>query len=72
MRMVLACRRNIASNHAVCGYEMTADPLSIAHRACLALCLIVVAAGNAWAATAPVYKCLDKHRGLVYTDEPCL
>ena len=33
-----------------------------------ALALAVV---PAWAANAPIYKCLDSHLGLVYTDLPC-
>jgi hypothetical protein len=27
--------------------------------------------GGSWAATKPIYKCLDKNFGLLYTDEPC-
>jgi hypothetical protein len=50
---------------------MTANPLGIAGRACLALCLIVFTAGSGWAGAAPIYKCFDKNLGLVYTDEPC-
>lgn len=38
--------------------------------ACLACCLVVLTTGS-WAATAPIYKCLDKDLGLLYTDEPC-
>ncbi len=38
--------------------------------ACLACCLVVLTAGS-WAATTPIYKCLDKNLGLLYTDEPC-
>jgi hypothetical protein len=38
--------------------------------ACLTCCLFVLAAGS-WAATTPIYKCLDKNLGLLYTDEPC-
>jgi hypothetical protein len=36
----------------------------------LALCCVAFAAGG-WAATTPIYKCLDKNLALVYTDEPC-
>jgi hypothetical protein len=36
----------------------------------LALCCIAVAASS-WAATTPIYKCLDKNLAIVYTDEPC-
>ena len=36
----------------------------------LTCCLVVVTAGS-WAATTPIYKCLDKNLGLLYTDEPC-
>jgi hypothetical protein len=74
MRIVLAPRRNSRRNPAVCRYEMTtqvADPLSIADRAWLALCLIVFTVGSGWAAPAPIYKCFDKNLSLVYTDEPC-
>jgi hypothetical protein len=38
--------------------------------ACLA-CFVIVLAGGSWAATKPIYKCLDKNFGLLYTDEPC-
>lgn len=38
--------------------------------ACLTCCLVVLTAAS-WAATAPIYKCLDKKLGLLYTDEPC-
>jgi hypothetical protein len=24
-----------------------------------------------WAATTPIYRCLDSNLGLLYTDEPC-
>jgi hypothetical protein len=43
----------------------------VARGACLALCLVVLLAGRGWAATTPIYKCLDKNLGLLYTDEPC-
>jgi hypothetical protein len=42
----------------------------IVRSACLACCLIVLTGGS-WAATKPIYKCLDKNFGLLYTDEPC-
>jgi hypothetical protein len=36
------------------------------------LALTVLAlAGPAWAANTPIYKCLDNHLGIVYTDVPC-
>src|ERR1700693_5689641 len=38
--------------------------------ACLTCCLLVLTAGS-WATTTPIYKCLDKNLGLLYTDEPC-
>ncbi len=38
--------------------------------ACLTCCLVMLA-GSGWAATTPIYKCLDKNLGLLYTDEPC-
>ena len=37
----------------------------------LGLCLIMLGGGNAAAATAPIYKCVDRNLGLVYTDIPC-
>jgi hypothetical protein len=42
----------------------------IVRGACLACCLGVLTAGS-WAATVPIYKCLDKNLGLLYTDQPC-
>jgi hypothetical protein len=36
----------------------------------LACCLGVLPAAS-WAATTPIYKCVDKNLGLLYTDEPC-
>ena len=36
-----------------------------------ALALMALAAASAHAANAPIYKCLDNHLGLVYTDLPC-
>jgi hypothetical protein len=44
--------------------------LSVVRGACLACCLVVLTPGS-WAATTPIYKCLDKNLGLLYTDEPC-
>ena len=38
--------------------------------ACLACCLGLLPAVS-WAATTPIYKCLDKNLGLLYTDQPC-
>jgi hypothetical protein len=43
---------------------------SAAAAGCLALCLVVLG-GRSWAATAPIYKCLDRKLALVYTDLPC-
>ena len=37
---------------------------------CIAICTLVFAAGS-WAASTPIYKCLDKNLGLLYTDQPC-
>lgn len=40
--------------------------------ACLALGLVVLlSGGTSWAATTPIYKCLDRNLGLLYTDVPC-
>lgn len=44
--------------------------LRIAERVWHALCLIVFTTGSGWAAT-PIYKCFDRNRSLIYTDEPC-
>jgi hypothetical protein len=49
----------------------TGNKPTVASGACLALCLVVLTAGGAWAATTPIYKCFDKNLGLLYTDEPC-
>ncbi len=38
--------------------------------ACIAFCLVALSASG-WAATTPIYKCLDRNLGLLYTDEPC-
>jgi hypothetical protein len=43
---------------------------SAAGAGCLALCLVVLG-GSSWAATTPIYKCLDRNLALVYTDLPC-
>jgi hypothetical protein len=37
----------------------------------LAVSALCLAGAPAWAADAPIYKCLDSHLGLVYTDVPC-
>lgn len=73
LRTVLANRRNRGSNCAVCGHMRAhrVRGLRIAGNACLALCLAGLMVGRGWAATAPIYKCLDKNLGLVYTDEAC-
>ena len=42
----------------------------VVRRACLTCCLVVLTTGS-WAATTPIYKCLDKNLGLLYTDQPC-
>jgi hypothetical protein len=39
--------------------------------ALLILGLLLLAPGGNSAASTPIYKCLDKNLGLVYTDEPC-
>jgi hypothetical protein len=39
-------------------------------QACLACCLVMLTGGS-WAAATPIYKCFDKHLGVLYTDEPC-
>jgi hypothetical protein len=31
----------------------------------------MVLTGGSWAATTPIYKCLDKNLGVLYTDVPC-
>jgi hypothetical protein len=49
----------------------TGKKRSLADGGCFALCLLVLTAGSAWAATTPIYKCFDKNLGLLYTDEPC-
>ena len=43
---------------------------AVVRGACLACCLVVLTGGS-WAATKPIYKCLDKNFALLYTDEPC-
>lgn len=44
-----------------------------AHAYCglVVLGLALSATGSNLAATTPIYKCLDKNLGLLYTDEPC-
>ncbi len=37
----------------------------------LAVSVLALAGAPAWAADVPIYKCLDNHLGLVYTDVPC-
>jgi len=37
----------------------------------MALGILALAAATAHAANTPIYKCLDDHLGLVYTDLPC-
>jgi hypothetical protein len=37
----------------------------------IAIAALAFAAGAAEAATAPIYKCVGKDRGLIYTDQPC-
>ena len=39
--------------------------------ALLAVGVIALGGGNATAAQSPIYKCLDRNLGLVYTDIPC-
>jgi hypothetical protein len=39
--------------------------------AVMALGVIALAIAPARAANAPIYKCLDNHLGLIYTDLPC-
>jgi len=54
--------------------DMTAKSLpkrSKSAAAILAATALLLAAGSAGAATAPVYKCLGKDLGLIYTDQPC-
>ena len=43
---------------------------SAAGAGCLALCLVVLGESS-WAATAPIYKCLDRNLAPVYTDLAC-
>jgi len=40
-------------------------------RALLAVSALLLASQTALAGTTIVYKCLDRNRGVVYTDEPC-
>ena len=39
--------------------------------AALAAALLVPAATLAWAASGPIYKCVDRNLGITYTDVPC-
>ena len=39
--------------------------------ALLMLCVALLVTIGRSAATTPIYKCLDKNLGIVYTDEPC-
>ena len=39
--------------------------------AALMLAVLVLASAHGAGATTPIYKCLDRNLGLVYTDEPC-
>jgi hypothetical protein len=42
----------------------------IAAETCLVFGLVLLASSSR-AATTPIYKCLDKNLGVLYTDEPC-
>jgi hypothetical protein len=42
-----------------------------AHCVMAILGLALLAPGSSVAATTPIYKCVDAHLGLLYTDEPC-
>jgi hypothetical protein len=37
----------------------------------LVVAVLTLAVAPAWAADTPIYKCLDNHLSLVYTDVPC-
>src|SRR5258708_12105166 len=39
--------------------------------AMLILSLVLLVPISSWATTTPIYKCVDKSLGVVYTDEPC-
>jgi hypothetical protein len=39
--------------------------------ALIVLGLLLLAPASSSAATTPIYKCLDKNLGLLYTDQPC-
>jgi hypothetical protein len=43
----------------------------VTRAACLAFGLAGLLVGNGWAAATPIYKCLDRNLGLLYTDQPC-
>ena len=44
---------------------------SVTRGACCALCLAVLLVGECRADATPIYKCLDRNLGLLYTDQPC-
>jgi hypothetical protein len=50
---------------------MTARALGKRLAAALAAALLVPAGTHAWAAPAPIYKCVDRNLGISYTDIPC-
>jgi hypothetical protein len=50
---------------------MTAQSFGKRFTATLAVVLLVPAATLGWAASAPIYKCLDRNLGISYTDIPC-
>lgn len=65
---------NSATSQAVCRKQMTTKKtgaFGVAGGACFALCLVLLTSGSSSAATTPIYKCLDKNLGLLYTDLPC-
>jgi hypothetical protein len=45
--------------------------LGVKRGACLAFCFAALSASQVGAATTPIYKCLDRNLGLLYTDQPC-
>jgi hypothetical protein len=54
--------------------NMTLKPLHGRSRpaaAIVAVAALLFAIGEAQAATAPIYKCVGKDLGLIYTDQPC-
>ena len=50
---------------------MTAPLTGKRFAAALAAALLLPPATAAWAAAAPIYKCLDRSLGVLYTDVPC-